>query len=146
MSDDAFPYTSVRSAILNEGLETVGEQGGCVGVFGYTQLRKIVFPSTLQLLGHRAFCMSDRLRCVEFRKGSRLGAMGQYIFYDCDNLRTISLPEGLWYIDSGCFSTSGIKEIIIPNSVEVIESNAFYYCHALRRVVFKEDSTLKKIG
>ena len=117
-----------------------------MGVFGHTQLRKIMFPSTLQLLGYRAFYMSDQLRCVEFRKGSRLGAMGQLIFYDCNNLRTISLPEGLWYIDSGCFSTSGIKEIIIPNSVEVIESNAFYYCHALRRIVFKEDSTLKKIG
>lgn len=49
VSDGAFVNASLKSVVLNEGLETLGKQQkyGCEGVFRNTRLRKVKLPSTL---------------------------------------------------------------------------------------------------
>ena len=49
VSDSAFAGANLLSAVLNEGLETLGEHSNCSydGVFRGTQLRLVKLPSTL---------------------------------------------------------------------------------------------------
>ena len=68
------------------------------------------------------------------------------MFYECANLRSISLPEGLRRIESCCFFESGLEEITIPSSVTALEDHAFTHCHRLKRVVFQSDSELEQIS
>ena len=46
-------------------------------------------------------------------------------FYDCKNLTSVTLPEGLESIGENCFKDTAIKEITIPKSVKSIGKSAF---------------------
>ena len=58
----------------------------------------------------------------------------------------IQLPDGLEKIGAGCFSDSGLEEVVIPGDVTVIENYAFNGIRNLKRVSFQEGSRLEKIG
>lgn len=73
----------------------------------------MTLPTTLKVLGDRAFCKCKELRRVVFREGSALEKIG-----------------------NRCFSGSGIREIEAPNSVTTICEYAFSECKALRKVSF----------
>ena len=110
VSNDAFEYTAILSAVLNEGLETLGKykSGGYEGVFRDTRLNCVALSSTLQALGDCAFFDCERLRKVTLKEGSKLKCIGGYAFYGCRRLRRIALPEGLETILDSAFRCSGL--------------------------------------
>ena len=57
VADDAFQSKAVRSAVLNEGLEALGEYQNAFqdGVFSKTHLKRVRLPSTLLMLGCHTF-------------------------------------------------------------------------------------------
>ena len=57
VQESAFHHTPLMSAVLNEGLEELGECGArnCRGVFHWTKLKRVVLPSTLRVIGNRTF-------------------------------------------------------------------------------------------
>ena len=78
-----------------------------------TQIRHIIVESGVKTIGNFAFC-------------------------DCQNVESVSLSEGLEYIKACAFSQCGMiemTEIIIPNSVVEIQSEAFWWCRALDKVI-----------
>ena len=81
---DTFESTVVRSAVLNEGLKTLGMRADnyCNGIFNCTPLRSVTLPSTLQMLGDHTFYNCEQLRRVTFRTGSRLEKIYLYCFED----------------------------------------------------------------
>ena len=129
VTDGAFIATSVVSMVLNEGLETFGGRKDKVkGVFRQTTLKQIMFPSTLKKIEYCTFQDYFELRHVQFHERSRLERIEERVFYGCENLKVVNLPEGLKCIGSHCFSRSGLEEITIPSSVTVLEEEAFAYC------------------
>lgn len=66
----------------------------------------------------------------------RVVGIAQEAFYDCDDVTSITLPETLTTIEDSTFeSMSGLKEIVIPDSVTHIGKCAFSDCENLQRVV-----------
>ena len=61
--------------------------------------------------------------------------IGESMFQDCKNLKTIVLPTNIKSINSLAFSSSGITKIDIPNSVTYTGFDAFAYCENLATVV-----------
>lgn len=56
-------------------------------------------------------------------------------FRDCEELTSVSLPEGLSTIENRAFERcTQLKEIIIPDTVVCIQSNAFSKCKSLQKV------------
>ena len=59
---------------------------------------------------------------------------------------TVVLEEGITKIDNGAFNNnSGLVEIEIPASLEIIDFSAFANCKNLTTITFPEDSNLKEI-
>lgn len=56
------------------------------------------------------------------------------MFNSCDALKTIIIPKTLEKIGSSAFSSSGIENIDIPNSVISIGYATFYGCENLKTV------------
>ena len=54
--------------------------------------------------------------------------------------------EGLQIIGEFSFAQSGLIEIIIPKSVEIIQQSAFSKCKDLKVVTFAAGSQLKYLG
>ncbi len=63
---------------------------------------------------------------LETRISEQQQMIGQSLFFDCRDLASVYLPEGVKYIDRLAFAQCpDLKELRIPNSVEQIASNAF---------------------
>ena len=61
--------------------------------------------------------------------------IGEYMFQDFTKLKTILLPSNLKSIKARSFSSCGITEVDIPNSVTSIGEDAFAYCNSLKKVI-----------
>ena len=61
--------------------------------------------------------------------------LGDRMFYQCRQLITIRLPEGITKIGGTAFANSGLKEITIPDNVTTVGGDAFAYCGQLNSVV-----------
>ena len=44
---------------------------------------------------------------------------------------SIDIPEGVTAIRESAFSNTGLKEVVIPESVRTIEKKSFFYCKDL---------------
>ena len=60
--------------------------------------------------------------------------IGAYSFYNCQELLSVSIPNGVTQISDGAFGLSGIKSIDIPESVATIGQGAFQTCKYLERI------------
>lgn len=70
--------------------------------------------------------------CTKLKKATILhhlssGGFGQYVFNNCKNLETVTLPDDATLIDNYMFSgLSNLKNVNIPTSLIKIGDNAFY--------------------
>ena len=83
-----------------------------------TKLKRIVLPTSLEIIG-------------------------QGVFDGCERLRDVTLPNSLKTIHCGAFSRSGLDEIQIPKSVEYIADLAFMQCSDLKRVIFESNPIIQ---
>lgn len=63
-----------------------------------------------------------------------------------DGVRDFIIPSSIKIIRSFAFYQKWINTINIPSSVTVISNSAFYCCHNLENVIFYKDSKLTTIG
>ena len=71
------------------------------------------------------------LTTVTFAEGSQMTFIGSRTFKDCSSLVNINLPEGLEKIGGNAFSSTGLVDIKIPNTVKTIANHAFAWCTSL---------------
>lgn len=65
-------------------------------------------------------------------------------FAGCESLESIALPDGLERIGVECFERSGLRAIVLPESVREVGAHAFYECWQLRSV--RLNKGLAKLG
>ena len=111
----------IVGADINEYTIFEGTNIICDGAFeGFRKLSKINLPSSLSSIGAAAF-------------------------YDCINLLSVKIPNGVLYLNgytfSGCVS---LKKVELPSSLEDLYLNAFSNCISLYSINLPEN--LKSIG
>lgn len=137
---------ALTELVLPEGVETIEE-----GAFSYCDsLSKIVIPSTVTTMGEGVFTHSELLTTAGPAGGdyniqlSWREKIPDNAFYDCYQLTSIVLPEGLTGIGADAFINCDITEIIIPEGVVSIGADAFLNCYELSRVTLP--ASLETIG
>ena len=79
---------------------------------------------------------------LEVNIGSAVTSIGDYAFYDCSGLTSVTIPSSVTSIGPGAFSgCSGLTSVIIPNSVTSIESGTFSACSGLTSVTIPDSVT-----
>ncbi len=67
------------------------------------------------------------------------------LFYNCEELRSVTLGESVETIDGGAFGhCSKLNRINLPNSLKIIDNSAFYGCEQLWSIVLP--NSLERIG
>ena len=96
---------NLKTASLNDGLEVLGTEDKVTltGVFSGSALERVELPSTLKRIQN----------CT---------------FYECKNLKHISLPSSLESIGAFCFARSCLEEITLPGNVTRVGATAFMWC------------------
>ena len=69
-------------------------------------------------------------------KGIPVNSLPQFI--DCDNLKTVIIPEGIKAIPTFEGSKS-LESITLPSTVEYVPTNAFNMCSSLKEIIIPEN-------
>lgn len=110
-----------------------------IGMYSFsnnTELTSISIPESVTSIGVYAFYHCDNLTSAPLHNG--IISIGEHAFDWCSNLNYINIPTSLTVLNAHVFAVTGIAEIIIPESVTIIERSAFEKCEKLETVIIPE--------
>ena len=129
-------YTSLKRVVLPDTLETIGNQAfdNCSG------LTNINIPDSVTSIGSSAFYNCSGLTNVTIPDS--VTSIGNYAFYDCSGLTSVTIGNGVTSIGSAAFyKCSGLTNVTIPDSVNSIGNSTFYGCSGLTGVTIPNSVT-----
>ena len=89
-------------------------------------------------ISESAFCDCQDLVSVTLPEGVR--DIGEFAFADCDNLCRVNLPEGLVSLGDCAFDhCEGLTEIALPDSLREVGANPFHSCANLFDIFVSPD-------
>ena len=68
-------------------------------------------------------------------------SIGNFVFYHCTNLASVTIPDSVTSIGIGAFSGTGLISVTIPNSVTSIGASLFGSCSSLTSVTISNKVT-----
>ena len=104
----------------------------------YFGIEKVILPSTITMIDEGAFSRCISLKSINLPEG--LVAIYDNAFVDTMSLENITFPSTLQVIRNS-FNSSGLKNIVIPGNVKIIDSSTFQNCKNLVSVTFEEGVT-----
>ena len=104
-------------------------------VYGCTNLSTISIPNYVQEFGNEAFRGCTKLHSIDFADGQNLLSIGQYAFYNCSTLVSVTVPEGVQTLGAYAFyNNSSLVKIKLPSTLNVIGNYAFGNCQQLMKM------------
>ena len=150
-ADAFYDCKLIVEMILPNTLTSIGESAFA----GCSALKSINVPNGVESIGDQAFSRCTSL--VSITIPDSVTSIGCAVFYHCDALESVSLPSGITKIDSYEYiSTDGttvsgyegmfgycksLKNIVIPDSVTIIEPHSFYGCESLASITLGNSIT-----
>ncbi len=163
---DGLPVTKIDSWAFshNENLVEVNLPDTLLTIdgsaFSDCGIESIKIPDSVTTIGNHAFSNCKNLKTIEF--GNNVTNVGFDVFdgtpflanYTEDtliigscfyryngNAETVTVPDGITQICGRAFKNSGVKKVILPDSLERIELGAFYQCTNLQTITIPENVT-----
>ncbi|MDE5859049.1 MAG: leucine-rich repeat domain-containing protein [Oscillospiraceae bacterium] len=97
--------------------------------------------------GKRLMAAAAGYKNSEYKVPAGTEIIGIGAFFECYNIKEITLPKSVKEIQSSAFGLMGsLEKINIPAEVEEIPYRCFVCCYDLKEVYIPEGSKLKKIG
>lgn len=124
----------LKNVIIDEGVTSIRESA-----FRETAIEKLVLPSTVITVDDGAFADCRQLKEVVLDE--KLRSIGYRAFVNTTLLAEISIPDGMEYIGSECFSYSGIRTVKLPENgcFTVIHRKTFFECVNLEEVMLPDN-------
>ena len=118
------PKAPASIAVLPETVEIL-DGDFCIGI---PSIESVVVPPNVRIM-KKAFYGVPNLKKVTIQT-NKLTEIGEYAFYNCDNLEDINIPDGVTRIGNSAFYCNfSLRKINIPSSVTYIAENAFACTH-----------------
>ena len=128
--DYALSSLNLTELVLPAHLWTIGT----MAIAENMNLQQIEIPASVVEISKRAFEDCRSLAKVTF-KGENLQVIGDWAFYNCHELASINLPEGVSEIGKAVFyGCAYMQEVHIPASMLAIGDNAFALCSKVNKM------------
>lgn len=111
------PVTHIKS-IKNENVTTIS------------------IPKSIIYIENDAFYHLKNLTAVT--GGENVSSIGDRAFKGCTNLKNITLHNQLYNIGEEAFCNTGFKEIVIPNTVNALNTRSFNSCKNLEEITISK--------
>ena len=172
LGENCFQSTGLTEIIIPDGVTSLGNR-----CFGYASLTEITLPDSVTSLGVSCFyqnykytdkgltkitipdgvtsipdsCFSGNGKLREVTLPAGLKSIDGAAFRACESLDSLEIPSSLETLGGGAFQGSGIRQLIIPESVTAIGGDSFYGlfegCTRLSVVAFKgTEYTVDSLG
>lgn len=100
---------------------------------GNQYLKELTVPGNVKTIDHYAFCGCERLEKLNIT-GS-VNIIDQCAFKNCTALVSAEFNDGLESIKEDAFINTGLKKVVLPDTVKDIGANAFRDCQDLTEAV-----------
>ncbi len=131
--------TTLKTIILSEGLQTLEIEA----FTGLKELEEISIPSTVTSIGVRCFYNCSNLKRVSIGENSQLTDIGNEAFEYCSFLEQVNLPDSLQRIGKFAFYGTKLKNVDVPE-LESMGEAAFAECKQLESVTVNNINVLPK--
>lgn len=126
-----YKNTTVRKVVLPEGVKVVSGFDGC------TNLMEINIPQGVVKIDNFAFANCEKLKKIDLPKG--LLEIGDFAFYNCSALKEIVIPDSVKIIEQVAFSgCTKLQKVTLPKSISKIDWETFKDCVALKSINIPE--------
>ena len=144
LADEAFKDCySLENLQLPSSLERIGY----MAVANCKNLKSVHVPASVTDIDDSAFenCRSitsltfgdqaDKSRQRSVQANSQLKRIGNWSFYNCHNLQSLTIPEGVTEIGSAAFyGCTYLQDLTLPSSLQQIGDNCFALCSKLNYI------------
>lgn len=133
--DNFLAYSTITDITIPNGIKSIGD----LAFYECPNLQDIVIPASVTHIGEFAFgyrgaYTSCKPRRIRFKPNSQLTRIGEGAFCHA-NIRSISLPDRLEYIDDYAFLFGGdFTKIEFPPTVTQVGRDAFAHCDAITTI------------
>lgn len=124
IGDYAFTSTSIMEIIFPDKLEYLG-----LGAFQNSKTERVVLGSNLKVARGSTFSVSS-VREVVLNEG--LEEIGNGCFFSCEYLKAIDIPESVRVIEDNAFKNSALETVSGMEGVRQINREAFGNCNQLK--------------
>ena len=121
INDPPYEYFSnhIHHITIEEGITNIGKYA-----FDYLHnVKTFVIPPSVTLIENEAFSECNSLTSVEL--SSNVLVLQSNTFENCINLQHITIPPFLKEIRESCFEMCKIEEVVLPSTLEYLESAVF---------------------
>ena len=133
-----YDCSSLASVIIGNSVKSIGNEA----FYNCSFLTTITIPNSVTSIGNYVFSSCSSLTSVTIPNS--VTSIGEYAFYNCSSLTSITLTAST--MEAFCHGTANqlidleiyrniqidgneVTEIVIPESVDSIQSKAFYMCN-----------------
>ena len=119
-----FQYAnSIREVVVTDGVTSVGKYAFSA-VMTSGKIEKLTLADSVETIGYGAFRYQKNIRTLNCPKN--LTTIETDAFYYCSALQTVSLNDSLETIEAEAFYLSGLKEVVVPEYCEYMDSTFGY--------------------
>lgn len=124
---------ALKTVVLPGKLTTIPE-----ACFSASAIEEIVIPSSVTTIGNDAFRICKNLESIDLSHLS-ITAVAKGTFMSCKSLESVKLPDTVKVIEENAFHDAiTLTDIIFPKGLEEIHKNAFRKCSSLTSVTLPE--------
>ena len=121
----------VMAVTLSEGITSLGTNAFMDLMF----VSEVTIPASVKTIHKRAFENCRSLEQVAFSGNSKLTTIDHWAFYECINLQSLVIPEGVTTIGNGAFyGCAYLESLTLPASMQSIADNGFALCSKLSQI------------
>lgn len=115
---------------MGDGIEAIND-----GAFSATLIRTVDIPRSVARLQNYAFKDCPRLESATVESGNLDYSLGAGLFWNCTNLKKVSLAEGIKETGGLTFAGCGsLESITLPSTLQALSFNDFSGCTALKSI------------
>ena len=135
--DAFYPYNHIIQIHLPDSVTEIGE----FTFDACNKLESIQLPPNLKIISRGAFCGCESLRKVDM--GMSIESIGEYAFEGCYNLERVNLENTrITVLSSDVFSYTRLKNVVLPDTLQRIEPEAFSNCSSLYSITVCSDDVV----
>lgn len=123
---------TATSCVIHESTRLIANEA-----FTASALTSVSIPQSVKYLCFAAFGDCYSLASVTF-EGEGLVSIGNHAFLMCFAISEINLPNSLKTIGDGAFSFTGIRTLVLPNTVTYLGEEAFMGCSSLATITLSD--------